>query len=100
MVNNAGFGDADGILDGDPIYQELFSELGMETVAAGYEFAHRDDYEGRRVIPTLKVDADAVRAVAAVLRTEREWRVRVHGRTGRVDERALAELAAETVQVA
>ena len=26
---------------------------------AGYEFAHRDDYEGRRVIPGLKVDADS-----------------------------------------
>ncbi len=40
-------------------YQELFSELGMETVAAGYEFAHRDDYEGRRVLPGIKVDADS-----------------------------------------
>ncbi|HSQ42734.1 MAG TPA: nitrogenase molybdenum-iron protein alpha chain [Fibrobacteraceae bacterium] len=40
-------------------YQELFRELGMEVVAAGYEFAHRDDYEGRRVLPTLKVDADS-----------------------------------------
>ena len=27
-------------------------ELGMKTMAAGYEFAHRDDYEGRRVLPT------------------------------------------------
>jgi nitrogenase molybdenum-iron protein alpha chain len=40
-------------------YQELFREIGMETVAAGYEFAHRDDYEGRRVLPNLKVDADS-----------------------------------------
>jgi len=40
-------------------YQELFAELGMETVAAGYEFAHRDDYEGRAVLPTIKVDADS-----------------------------------------
>ena len=32
-------------------YQELFRELGMETIAAGYEFAHRDDYEGRKVLP-------------------------------------------------
>lgn len=40
-------------------YQELFAELGMRTVAAGYEFAHRDDYEGRRVIPSIKVDADS-----------------------------------------
>lgn len=40
-------------------YQELFTEMGMETVAAGYEFAHRDDYEGRAVLPTIKVDADS-----------------------------------------
>jgi nitrogenase molybdenum-iron protein alpha chain len=40
-------------------YQELFKELGMKTISAGYEFAHRDDYEGRRVIPQLKVDADS-----------------------------------------
>lgn len=40
-------------------YQELFKEIGMKTVAAGYEFAHRDDYEGRKVIPSIKVDADS-----------------------------------------
>jgi len=40
-------------------YQELFKEIGMRVVAAGYEFAHRDDYEGRRVLPGLKVDADS-----------------------------------------
>jgi nitrogenase molybdenum-iron protein alpha chain len=40
-------------------YQELFAELGMKTISAGYEFAHRDDYEGRRVLPDIKVDADS-----------------------------------------
>jgi len=40
-------------------YQELFTELGMSTVSAGYEFGHRDDYEGRRVLPSIKVDADS-----------------------------------------
>ena len=40
-------------------YQELFNELGMPTLSAGYEFAHRDDYEGRRVLPDIKVDADS-----------------------------------------
>ncbi len=40
-------------------YQELFNEMGMKTISAGYEFAHRDDYEGRQVIPNLKVDADS-----------------------------------------
>jgi nitrogenase molybdenum-iron protein alpha chain len=40
-------------------YQELFREIGMETIAAGYEFAHRDDYEGRRVLSNIKVDADS-----------------------------------------
>ena len=39
-------------------YQILLEDLGMETVIAGYEFAHRDDYEGRDVIPTIKEDAD------------------------------------------
>ncbi|UWX56858.1 nitrogenase molybdenum-iron protein alpha chain [Chlorobaculum sp. MV4-Y] len=40
-------------------YQDLFSELGMTTLAAGYEFAHRDDYEGREVLPKIKIDADS-----------------------------------------
>ncbi|MCK4775949.1 MAG: nitrogenase molybdenum-iron protein alpha chain, partial [Candidatus Krumholzibacteria bacterium] len=40
-------------------YQELFNEMGMTTISAGYEFAHRDDYEGRHIIPNLKVDADS-----------------------------------------
>jgi nitrogenase molybdenum-iron protein alpha chain len=40
-------------------YQDLFRELGMKSIAAGYEFAHRDDYEGRQVLPGLKVDADS-----------------------------------------
>ncbi|MFZ2445126.1 MAG: nitrogenase molybdenum-iron protein alpha chain [Syntrophobacteraceae bacterium] len=40
-------------------YQELFAEIGMRTISAGYEFAHRDDYEGRRVLPEIKVDADS-----------------------------------------
>ncbi len=40
-------------------YQTLFKELGMKTIAAGYEFGHRDDYEGRQVLPGLKVDADS-----------------------------------------
>ena len=40
-------------------YQELFTELGMRTISAGYEFGHRDDYEGRRVIPDIKIDADS-----------------------------------------
>ncbi|MEN6331956.1 MAG: nitrogenase molybdenum-iron protein alpha chain [Smithella sp.] len=39
-------------------YQELFTEIGMRTISAGYEFAHRDDYEGRRVIPDIAIDAD------------------------------------------
>jgi len=40
-------------------YQDLFREIGMKVVAAGYEFAHRDDYEGRKVLPGIKVDADS-----------------------------------------
>ncbi len=40
-------------------YQELFKEMGMKTLSAGYEFGHRDDYEGRQVLPHIKVDADS-----------------------------------------
>jgi len=40
-------------------YQDLFTELGIRVVSAGYEFAHRDDYEGRKVIPSIKIDADS-----------------------------------------
>jgi nitrogenase molybdenum-iron protein alpha chain len=40
-------------------YQDLFSELGMKTISAGYEFAHQDDYEGRQVLPNIKLDADS-----------------------------------------
>jgi len=40
-------------------YQEILKEIGVDTIAAGYEFAHRDDYEGRKVMPTITVDADS-----------------------------------------
>ena len=40
-------------------YQQLFTEIGIKTIVAGYEFGHRDDYEGRKVLPGLKVDADS-----------------------------------------
>ena len=40
-------------------YQDLFTDIGMRVISAGYEFAHRDDYEGRKVLPTIKVDADS-----------------------------------------
>jgi len=39
-------------------YQALLEDFGVHTIIAGYEFAHRDDYEGREVIPTIKEDAD------------------------------------------
>lgn len=40
-------------------YQMLLKDLGVETILAGYEFAHRDDYEGREVIPGIKEDGDS-----------------------------------------
>jgi nitrogenase molybdenum-iron protein alpha chain len=40
-------------------YQLLLKDFGISTVLAGYEFAHRDDYEGREVIPSIKTDADS-----------------------------------------
>ncbi|MEL4106918.1 nitrogenase component I subunit alpha [Oscillospiraceae bacterium WX1] len=40
-------------------FQALLKDLGVETIIAGYEFAHRDDYEGRDVIRQIKEDADS-----------------------------------------
>lgn len=40
-------------------YQELLKDIGVDTILAGFEFAHRDDYEGRHVIPDIKIDADS-----------------------------------------
>jgi nitrogenase molybdenum-iron protein alpha chain len=40
-------------------YQALLRDFGVETIIAGYEFAHRDDYEGRQVLPTIKEDVDS-----------------------------------------
>lgn len=39
-------------------YINLLKSLGVEVILGGYEFAHRDDYEGRQVLP-LKLDADS-----------------------------------------
>ena len=40
-------------------YKELFNEMGMKTISAGYEFGHQDDYEGRQVLPNITLDADS-----------------------------------------
>ncbi|TVM22892.1 nitrogenase component 1, partial [Oceanidesulfovibrio marinus] len=40
-------------------YQYLFKEMCLRTLAAVYEFSHRDDYEARRVLGDIKVDADS-----------------------------------------
>jgi nitrogenase molybdenum-iron protein alpha chain len=40
-------------------FQFLLNDLGMHTVLAGYEFGHREEYEGREVIPFVKIDADS-----------------------------------------
>lgn len=40
-------------------YQLLLQDFGVKTIMAGYEFAHRDDYEGRDVLPFVKTDADS-----------------------------------------
>lgn len=39
-------------------YQQLLRDYGMSTVLAGYEFAHRDDYEGHEIRDSIKIDAD------------------------------------------
>jgi len=40
-------------------YQNLFEDLGMKVVVAGYQFAHRDDYEGRHILETMKEKASS-----------------------------------------
>ncbi len=40
-------------------YQNLFEDLGMKVVVAGYQFAHRDDYEGRQILDGLKEKASS-----------------------------------------
>jgi nitrogenase molybdenum-iron protein alpha chain len=66
-------------------YQELFSELGIKTLAAGYEFGHRDDYEGRRVIPTIQVDADT-RNIEEITAKKDEKRFKERISKERIDE--------------
>ncbi len=74
-------------------YQELFREIGMEIIAAGYEFAHRDDYEGRRVLPGLKVDADSRNIEELHVEADPE-RYRP-----RLDEAGIARLAQEGIKL-
>ncbi|WP_319543247.1 nitrogenase molybdenum-iron protein alpha chain [uncultured Pseudodesulfovibrio sp.] len=54
-------------------YNELFVEMGMKTISAGYEFGHRDDYEGRHVIPDLKVDADSRNIEELVIEADEKY---------------------------
>jgi nitrogenase molybdenum-iron protein alpha chain len=56
-------------------YQALLRDLGIETVLAGYEFAHRDDYEGRSVIPTIKEDADSKNIETLVMEKDTRYRL-------------------------
>ncbi|MDR2616054.1 MAG: nitrogenase component I subunit alpha [Oscillospiraceae bacterium] len=54
-------------------YQTLLAEFGVKTVIAGYEFAHRDDYEGRSVIPTIKEDADNKNIEQLAVEPDADW---------------------------
>jgi len=40
-------------------YQKLFKDIGIDTILAGYEFAHRDDYEGREILDKIVEDSDS-----------------------------------------
>lgn len=57
-------------------YQMLLDDFGVKTMLAGFEFAHRDDYEGREVIPTIKIDADS-KNIPEITVTKDEKRFRV-----------------------
>jgi len=59
-------------------YQGLLGEIGMDTILAGYEFGHRDDYEGRDVIPDIKLDADTRNIEEiTVEKDEQKYRLRI-----------------------
>ncbi len=59
-------------------YQGLYEELGIDTMLAGYEFAHRDDYEGRDVLPCIKPDADSKNIPELhVVPDERRYRLKI-----------------------
>jgi len=73
-------------------YQELFAEIGMKTVSAGYEFAHRDDYEGRKVIGDIVIDADT-RNIEELTVTADETRYRA-----RKDDAERQRLAAQGIR--
>jgi nitrogenase molybdenum-iron protein alpha chain len=55
-------------------YQDLLKDYGISTVLAGYEFGHRDDYEGRRVIPDIKEDADSKNIETLVIDKDLRYR--------------------------
>lgn len=77
-------------------YQGLLSEIGIDTVAAGYEFAHRDDYEGRDIIPDIKLDADSRNIEEInVEKDEKKFRLRIPAKQYEKlkDEIALGEYA-------
>ena len=69
-------------------YQDLFAEMEMKTISAGYEFAHRDDYEGRKVLPSIKVDADSRNIEELVVEADP---VKYRKRYSEADEKRFAE---------
>ncbi len=54
-------------------YQVLLKDFGIRTILAGYEFAHRDDYEGREVIPDIKPDADSKNIETIVVEPDQKF---------------------------
>jgi nitrogenase molybdenum-iron protein alpha chain len=58
-------------------YQKILKDFGMSTMLAGYEFAHRDDYEGREVIADIKPDADS-KNIESLTLSPVEGKYRIH----------------------
>jgi nitrogenase molybdenum-iron protein alpha chain len=54
-------------------YINLLKTLGVEVVLAGYEFGHRDDYEGRDVLPSIKLDADSKNVESITVEKDPEY---------------------------
>ena len=56
----------------------------MKVIVAGYQFAHRDDYEGRQIIPQIK--EKALGSILEDVHYERDENTKPSISPGRIEE--------------
>lgn len=74
-------------------YSMLLRDLGVKTLLAGYEFAHRDDYQGREIIPFIKENADTKNIESISFEPDKKFY------RERIDENRRKELREKGVEV-